>query len=96
MGIFEVACPQCGNPHLWFSGSMDQRCGACMIINRMADPEIKELKEKVDSLESKLGCAEDEVKCLRSVLSEWDFDKSCYTQMIRANEFNRSRGGPGK
>lgn len=50
----------------------------------------------IDCLVAKLGAAEDEVKCLRSVLSEWDFDKSCYTQMIRANSLNKQRGGPGK
>lgn len=29
MGLYAVACPQCGNNHLWFSGNMDQRCTEC-------------------------------------------------------------------
>lgn len=32
----------------------------------------------------------EEVKALRSVLSEWEADKSCYLQMIRADDINRA------
>lgn len=32
-----------------------------------------------------------EVQCLRSVLSEWDQDKSCYVQMNRADEIASKR-----
>lgn len=31
MGLYEIACPQCGAFHLWFSGKTnDQRCEACI------------------------------------------------------------------
>jgi hypothetical protein len=39
----------------------------------------------------KLALAESEIQCLRSVLSEWDADKSCYVQMSRADEFAQER-----
>jgi len=29
MGLYAIDCPACGAPHMWFSGSMDQRCAAC-------------------------------------------------------------------
>lgn len=32
-----------------------------------------------------------EIACLRSVLSEWDCDKTCYVQWIRANDIADSR-----
>ncbi len=34
-----------------------------------------------------------EIECLRSVLSEWDQDKSCYLQWSRANDLADSRRG---
>ncbi len=33
----------------------------------------------------------EEVKCLRSVLSEWDEDKSCYVQWLRAEDLRIER-----
>lgn len=39
----------------------------------------------------KFNLALKEIACLRSVLSEWEQDKSCYTQWIRANEIADSR-----
>lgn len=29
MGLYAINCPTCSAPHMWFSGSMDQRCAAC-------------------------------------------------------------------
>lgn len=29
MGLYPITCPQCKQPHIWFSGTMDQRCGNC-------------------------------------------------------------------
>lgn len=29
MGLYAINCPACGKSHVWFSGSMDQRCEAC-------------------------------------------------------------------
>jgi LSD1 subclass zinc finger protein len=29
MGLYPINCPACQKPHMWFSGSMDQRCTAC-------------------------------------------------------------------
>lgn len=29
MGLYTIDCPQCKNPHMWFSGNLDQRCPAC-------------------------------------------------------------------
>lgn len=29
MGIYEIGCPVCKKPYLWFSGNADQRCGEC-------------------------------------------------------------------
>lgn len=29
MGVYPVKCPFCSVEHMWFSGSMDQRCEAC-------------------------------------------------------------------
>lgn len=29
MGLYNVACPSCGDSHLWFSGNEDQRCPFC-------------------------------------------------------------------
>ena len=29
MGLYPIDCPQCKQPHIWFSGTMDQRCGNC-------------------------------------------------------------------
>jgi hypothetical protein len=48
-------------------------------LNRMQD-----CPAQVRSLEA-------EVQCLRSVLSEWDADKSCYTQMIKADAIRDER-----
>ncbi len=36
-------------------------------------------------------CLIEELLCLRSVLSEWDFDKSCYVQWNMAEELRRER-----
>ena len=33
----------------------------------------------------------EEVQCLRSVLSEWDFDKSCFLQWLRAEEIRAEK-----
>lgn len=30
MGLYQIACPSCGKEHMWFSGTQDQRCEACM------------------------------------------------------------------
>ena len=32
-----------------------------------------------------------EIECLRSVLSEWEEDKSCYLQMVIADEIKKAR-----
>jgi hypothetical protein len=29
MGLYSINCPACKQPHVWFSGSMDQRCDSC-------------------------------------------------------------------
>lgn len=29
MGLYAIDCPSCKKPHMWFSGSMDQRCAEC-------------------------------------------------------------------
>ncbi len=46
---------------------------------------------RIDELEAKLKDAKEEIGCLRSVLSEWDQDKYCYTQMIRADELRSNQ-----
>lgn len=42
-------------------------------------------------LETERDSLERECQALRSVLSEWDTDKSCYTQMIEADAIRRDR-----
>lgn len=29
MGVFNISCPTCSTDHLWWSGSLDQRCLKC-------------------------------------------------------------------
>lgn len=29
MGLYSINCPSCSKAHVWFSGSMDQRCESC-------------------------------------------------------------------
>lgn len=29
MGLYPIDCPACGKPHIWFSGTLDQRCDSC-------------------------------------------------------------------
>jgi hypothetical protein len=31
MGLYAIECPQCKRAHLWFSGSLDQRCSKCRL-----------------------------------------------------------------
>ncbi len=38
-----------------------------------------------EKLKAIIWLLEQEVEALRSVLSEWDHDKSCYTQMSKAD-----------
>lgn len=38
-------------------------------------------------LETLIYLLQEEVECLRSVLSEWEHDKDCYTQYVRARIF---------
>lgn len=39
----------------------------------------------LEELKLYMWLLEKEVEALRSVLSEWDFDKSCYGQMLKAD-----------
>lgn len=41
-------------------------------------------------LNSMIFLLQREVECLRSVLSEWDHEKSCYVQMNRADIFRQT------
>jgi len=34
MALLEAICPECQKPHLWFSGSPDQRCRECITASR--------------------------------------------------------------
>lgn len=61
-----------------------------MYIQSRAFMHLETEKELAET-KAKLVAAEAEIQCLRSVLSEWDEDKSCYTQMIAADELARKR-----
>ena len=39
----------------------------------------------MNNVELKIKLLELQIEALRSVLSEWETDKSCYTQMIKAD-----------
>jgi len=43
MGLYRINCPSCGQPHTWFSGSMDQRCQECKIPTPTTPEEIVNL-----------------------------------------------------
>lgn len=46
-------------------------------------------QEKEKKLLTQVSLLELEVACLRSVLSEWEHDKSCFIQMTRADDLRR-------
>lgn len=37
MGLIVIICPSCNKPHLWFTGSNDQRCEECRKKKSMRD-----------------------------------------------------------
>ena len=39
MGLYAIDCPQCGLPHMWFSGNLDQRCAICRDAPAKLTPE---------------------------------------------------------
>lgn len=45
----------------------------------------------LDAIKSIRENLEQEIKCLRSVLSEWEQDKSCYIKMIEADRLRDIR-----
>ncbi len=79
--------------------SIDMRAiGDVMLENDSLKAEIKELENHIVKMECEFidsgferRSLEEEVACLRSVLSEWDEDKSCYLQWGRANQLADGR-----
>ena len=47
------------------------------------------MTEPERTLRAKIYLLEEEVDCLRSVLSEWEEDKNCFTQWMRAEDLRR-------
>lgn len=48
---------------------------------------LNKCHDLLDAERAKSAKLLEEIQCLRSVLSEWDQDKSCYLQMNRADAF---------
>jgi hypothetical protein len=59
MGLYNVNCPQCTKPHLWFSGNTDQRCIDCLA--KHFDSRLTQLK----AIEQRLDEILEQIKAIR-------------------------------
>lgn len=50
MGLYTITCPSCKQPHMWFSGSQDQRCSECVKAYPIVEWTVKLNRYQRDNL----------------------------------------------
>lgn len=58
------------------------------VVRQNMNFAVNGFDRRVDRLARIVEVQREEIAALRSVLSEWEQDKSCYTQFARANELS--------
>lgn len=59
MGLYPINCPTCGKGHLWFSGSLDTRCGDCQKANPVVSVKtILACGHEACTLQGCFGCSQ--------------------------------------
>ncbi len=70
---------------------LDERCERFMTREIEALNGKEKYRQRYHAERARAARLEEELQCLWSVLSEWDTDKTCYVQFVRANDLATAR-----
>lgn len=65
MGVYSVKCPGCNSSHMWFSGSLDQRCQSC-INGKDKESNMDREQMLYDALHKTIGVQNELIAFLKS------------------------------